>query len=325
MSQDAQAGAPRTAIGGHLRRVVAAGHFAVTAETTPPLTANAESVLDRAAPLRGSVDAVNVTDGAGARVYVSGLAAAAILARSGIEPVLQFTVRDRNRLALQGDLLGAAALGVPNILCLHGDDVAGGDEPDATMVHDLSSEGLIQLARTMRDGGRLPAGRNIDSPPRLWVGAADAPLDPAPDWKPERVAAKIAAGAEFFQTQFCFDADVVARYMTRLGDAGLLDHVRYLIGIGPLASARSARWMNENLWGVHVPDAVIARLEAAADPAEEGITLCVELIEALRQVPGVSGVHLMGPRTETRVADVVRRAALMEGRPAALRPPVHSA
>jgi methylenetetrahydrofolate reductase (NADPH) len=322
----AEAAADKSApAGARLRAVVEAGHFAATVETTPPLTGSAEAVLVRVAPLRGWADAINVTDGAGARVHVSALAAAAILVRAGIEPVLQFTVRDRNLLALQADLLGAAALGVPNMLALRGDDVAAGDSPDATMVEDVDSEGLIKLIRAMRDDGSLPSGRAIDSPPRLWIGAADAPFDPAPDWKPDRAAAKIAAGAQFFQTQFCFEPDVLGRYMARLGDAGLLERTKFIIGLGPLASARSARWMTENLWGVTVPEAVIARLDGAADPQEEGIDICVEMIAAIRGLPGVAGVHLMGPRTEARSAEVIRRAGILDDRPAALRPPASAA
>ncbi|MDP6952089.1 MAG: methylenetetrahydrofolate reductase, partial [Alphaproteobacteria bacterium] len=202
--------------GGALERLLRAGHFVVTSETTPPLSADPAALLAKVAPLKGVADAVNVTDGAGARSHLSSLATASLMAREGIEPVLQFTLRDRNRLALQNDLLGAAALGIPNVMCLHGDDVAGGDQPEAKMVHDLDSAGLIALACAMRDEGRLPSGREITTPPALLVGAADAPSDPGPDWSPAALDRKIDAGASFFPTQFCVDPAMLRRYMTRL-------------------------------------------------------------------------------------------------------------
>ena len=273
-----------------------AGRFVVTAEVAPPLAAGADSLLAVAAPLRGLADAVNVTDAAGARTAMSSLAAAAILQGAGFEAVMQITCRDRNRIGLAGDLLGAAALGVRNLLILHGDDPAQGDAPDAKPVYDLNSREVMSLARQMSRDGTLPSGRKIKSPPRFLVGAADSPHDPAPDWRPDALIAKHAAGAEFVQTQFCFDAAVARRYLARLGEYGLTGKLRFLIGVGPLASAASARWMNERLFGVTVPDAMIARLEGAEDQAAEGQRLCVELIEELRGIDGVAGVHIMAPR-----------------------------
>jgi methylenetetrahydrofolate reductase (NADPH) len=278
-----------------LQRRLAAGDFAVTAEVIPPLSADPGQLLARAAPLRDLVDAVNVTDGAGARVTMSSIAAAAILANAGIEPVLQITCRDRNRIALAGELIGAAAQGVRNILVLHGDDPSVGDEPEAKPVYDLDSKAVITLARHMRDQGTLPSGRAIVPPPSLFIGAADTPLDPPLGWRPEGLLAKAEAGADFVQTQFCFDLDVARRYAARLVDTGVTRRLHLLIGLGPIASARSARWMRENLLGVNVPDGVIERLERAADPATEGRRLCAELIEGLRETAGVSGVHLMAP------------------------------
>jgi methylenetetrahydrofolate reductase (NADPH) len=279
----------------NLQRRLAAGHFAVTAEVIPPLSADPAQLLARAAPLRDLVDAVNVTDGAGARVTLSSFAAAAILAKAGIEPVLQITCRDRNRIALAGELIGAAAQGVRNILALHGDDPAAGDEPEAKPVYDLDSKAVMTLARRMRDQGTLPSGRAIVPPPSLFIGAADTPLDPPPDWRPEGLIAKAEAGADFVQTQFCFDLGVARRYAARLVETGITERLHLLIGLGPIASARSARWMRDNLHGVSVPDGVIERLERAADPAAEGRRLCAELIEGLRETPGVSGAHLMAP------------------------------
>lgn len=278
-----------------LARALGAGDFVMTAEITPPLSADPQDLIDLAAPLAGQVHAVNITDAAGARATLSSLAAAAILRRTGHEPVLQVTCRDRNRIALAGDLIGAAAQGVRNLLILHGDGPENGDQPEATPVYDLDSRGVMELARGMRDAGRLPSGREIRSPPRFFIGAADTPFDPPPDWQPEGLLRKAEAGADFVQTQFCFDLGVARRYLERLADFGVTERLAILVGVGPLASARSARWMNENLFGVTVPEAVIARLEGATDQAAEGRRLCGELIEELRRIPGVSGVHIMAP------------------------------
>ena len=297
--------------GSNLQRRLAAGAFAVTAEVTPPLTADAGALSAKAAPLKGRVDAVNVTDAAGARAALGSFAAAAILARDGIDPVLQVTCRDRNRIALVGDLLGAAAQGVGNVLVLHGDDPAGGDQPDAKPVYDLDTTGLIGLIRRMRDDGVLPSGRAIEPAPGFFIGAADTPHDPAPDWRPTGLLAKLEAGVDFVQTQFCFDLEVARRYLARLSDAGIPERLKILIGIGPLASARSARWMNANLFGVSVPDAVIDRLEKAADAKAEGRRICIELMQGLQEVPGVAGVHIMAPNQSMEtVARVIDEAGL---------------
>ena len=281
--------------GGSLRALLAQGAFVVTAEVTPPLAADQGALLDRAAPLRGLADAVNVTDAAGARVALSSLASAAILARAGFEPILQMTCRDRNRIAIAGDLLGAAALGVTNLLLLHGDDPARGDLPEAKAVYDLDSRAVMSLARRMRDQGSLPSDRAIDRPPAFFIGGADTPFDPPPGWQPKGLAAKAEAGADFVQTQFCFDLEVARRYLGRLREAGLTERLHVILGVGPLASARSARWMTETLHGVTVPEAVIERLDRAADPAAEGRALCVELIQGLAEIEGAAGVHVMAP------------------------------
>ena len=300
---------------GGLESLLAAGHFVVTAELAPPLAADAGALLDRAAPLKGLADAVNVTDAAGARTAMSSLAAAAVLVQAGIEPVLQMTCRDRNRIALTGELMGAAMLGIPNILVLHGDDPKGGDQPEAKPVYDLDSRRLIALARQLRDEGTLPSGRSVASPPRLFIGGADTPLDPPPDWRPDGLTAKAEAGAHFIQTQFCFDLEVARRYMARLEDAGLTRRLKMILGIGPIASARSARWMDENLHGVSVPAAVIERLERAADPAAEGRKLCVELIQGLSEIPGVAGVHVMAPQQKpAAIAAVIEDSGVLKDR-----------
>jgi methylenetetrahydrofolate reductase (NADPH) len=300
---------------GGLEATLRRGDFAITAETTPPDSTDPADVLSRVVPLRPVVDAVNVTDGAGARAHMSALACATILARDGIEPVLQFTVRDRNRLALQGDLIGAAALGIPNILCLHGDDPRNGDQPDTKPVYDLDSRALIGVARSLCDGA-FPSGRPIASPPRLFIGAADAPREPDDDWTPHGLQAKIDAGADFFQTQYCFDMDSLRQYMARLCDHGIPEQAYILVGIGPLASARSARWMDENLFGVHIPEAMIKRLDGAADQRAEGRRICAELLQEIRSIEGVAGAHLMAPRQEQAIADVIEDSGILAERKA---------
>jgi methylenetetrahydrofolate reductase (NADPH) len=290
---------------GRLAAAFAAGRFALTAETTPTATADPTPLVERLKPLAGLADAVNVTDGATAKPHLSSLVLAGLMARAGIEPVLQFTTRDRNRIALQADLLGAAASGVPNILCLTGDDPKRGEEPEAKPVHDLNSVALIALARKLRDEARLNSGREIAVAPRYLIGAADAPIDPAKDWKPDALAAKVAAGADFVQTQYCFDLALLRRYLARLAEHGLPGRAKLLVGIGPIASGKQARWMNENLWGVSIPPALIARLDAATDQKAEGRRICVELMRELATMPGVAGCHLMAPRQEAEMAAAI--------------------
>lgn len=271
------------------------GQFVITAEIVPPLSAGSEHLLREAALLRDRVTAINVTDAAAGRTTMSSFAAAAILAANGYDPVLQITCRDRNRIALAGDLLGAAAQGIGNLLILHGDDPKGGDQPDAKPVFDLTSKDVMTLARTMRDEGVLPSGRKIDPPPGFYIGGADIPQDPGPNWSPAGLRGKMEAGANFIQTQFGFDLDVVRRYAARLNDEGITETLAVIIGVGPIRSAKSARWMNENLRGVHVPDAVIARLEGAENQAAEGQKIFAELIEGLREIRGIAGAHVMAP------------------------------
>ncbi len=302
---------------GRLEALLRRGAFVMTAETSPPDGANAAAVMARSGCLKGYADAVNVTDGAGANTHMSAMAAAAILAQHGIEPVLQFTVRDRNRLALQGDLIGAAALGIHNILCLHGDDPKNGDQPETKPVYDIDSRTLMSTARSLRENGRLPTGRVIDPAPRLFIGAADSPRDPKPDWKPTSLAAKLEAGADFIQTQYSFDLSMLRRYLDCLRDHGILERLYVLVGIGPIASAKSARWMNENLFGVHIPDAIVQRLEKSADKRAEGRRICVELLQQLAEMEGVAGAHLMAHRQEQAIAEAIAESGLLQKREAA--------
>ena len=289
-----------------LQQRIRDGKFVITAEIVPPLAASAEPLLAEAKLLGPRVDAINVTDAAAGRTTMSSFASAAILKANGYEPILQVTCRDRNRIALAGDLLGAAAQGIENMLLLRGDDPKGGDQPDATPVFDFETADLMKLAKDMRDDGVLPSGRKIDSPPKFFIGGADIPRVPDEKWSPEPLRKKIAGGANFFQTQFCFDLDVARQYFDRLAEEGITEQVGVIIGVGPIRSAKSARWMNENLFGVHVPEATIARLEGAKDQAAEGRAICVELIEGLRDMPGPAGAHLMAPAQGPQaIADVL--------------------
>ena len=297
-----------------LEKVLRANQFAMTAETSPPDAASADVVLDRVNCLKGVADAVNVTDGASARVHMSALATATIIARKGIDPVLQFTTRDRNRLALQGDALGASALGIHNILCLTGDKMSAGDQPDAAEVFDIDSGALMRNLRDMRDLGTYPSGREINPRPALFLGGAEVPCDPTPDWSPARILAKIDNGAQFFQTQYCFDLGIVERYCHRLNEEGITEKAYFLIGIGPLASAKSARWMDANLFGVDIPEAIIDRLEGAEDQKAEGRAICAELLQGFSEIKGCAGAHLMAPHQEAACAQVIEESGLLKQR-----------
>jgi methylenetetrahydrofolate reductase (NADPH) len=288
-----------------LARRLTAGQFVMTAEVVPPVSCDPADLLAQALPLRGLADAVNVTDGAGARAHMGATAAAALLVRAGIEPVLQLTCRDRNRIALQGELMGAAALGVRNLLLLRGDDPAAGDQPDAKPVFDLDSRALTETARAIRDDGKLPHGAEVAGRAAFFIGAADMPIDPPLGWQPDSLKAKVAAGTAFVQTQFCMDTGVVRRYAARLAEAGLAGRVFVLIGVNPLRSARSAAWMRKHLFGTIIPDAMVARMEAAGDPAAEGRRICIEVIEELATIPGIAGAHIMAPGNAAAIPDVI--------------------
>jgi methylenetetrahydrofolate reductase (NADH) len=288
------------------------GEFVVTAEITPPVSTDPAEFLRRALPLKGLATAVNVTDGAGAKVHLSSLAAAHFLVQSGIEPVFQMTCRDRNRLALQSDLLGAAALGVHNILVLAGDDPKAGDQPEAKAVFDVDSRGLIAMAEGMRRNGKLPSGTAIEGKLNIAIGAADMPVDPEPGWEPKGLAAKVAAGADFVQTQFCMDLGVVRRYAARVLECGI--KVPMLIGVAPIPSARSARWMREKLYGTRIPDEIIERLEKAADPKREGRQICVEVLRGLAGIPGVAGAHVMAPMNFAEIPAAIAESGVL-GKP----------
>jgi methylenetetrahydrofolate reductase (NADPH) len=285
-----------------------AKRFVITAEVTPPVTADRNEFLAKALPLKGLADAVNITDGAGARPHLGAVTAAAMLVEQGIESILQFTCRDRNRIALQSDLLSAAASGVHNLLMLRGDDPSAGDQPDAMPVFDLDPRTLLETARRLRDSGELPSGRKVGGRADFFLGGADNPIDPPPGWQPKGLRAKIDAGAQFVQTQFCMDAGVVRRYLARLAEHGLTERMSILIGIAPLRSAKSARWIKEKLFGAIIPDAVVTRMESALDPLAEGRRICLDLVHELADVPHVAGVHIMAPGNDAAVPEIIKAA-----------------
>ena len=280
--------------------------FVYTAETTPPDASDKETLLKNVMPLKGVADAINVTDSPGAKVHMSSLTASIILAQNDIDPILQLTVRDRNRLALQGDLVGASALGVNNILCLGGDDPKNGDQPETKIVNDINSLTLVSTANMMRKEKKFPSGRTIDPSPKLFIGGAEVPTQGKPN--PDKILNKINSGVDFFQTQYVFDSKVLSEYMKVLDDKGILEKTNFIIGIGPFASAKSAKWMNENLFGVDVPDQIIKRLEGAKDQKEESKIICIELIEEFRNIKGVKGVHLMGHKKEVVISEIIKES-----------------
>ena len=282
--------------------------FVMTAELAPPVSCDPRELLAKAAGLKGLADAVNVTDGAGARAHMSALAAASLLIGAGIEPILQITCRDKNRIALQSEMMGAAALGIRNLLLLTGDDPKAGDQPDTKPVFDIDSKTLIETARRLRDDGSLPTGRKVGGKAAFFIGAADLPIDPPPGWRPDGLLAKVKSGAQFTQTQFCMDAAIVRRYVGALEQAGITKQLAILVGVNPLRSAKSAHWMKSHLYGTIIPDALIERMEKSADPAREGVRICVDLIEELAKIPGVAGAHIMAPGNDAAIPEVIAAA-----------------
>lgn len=280
---------------GDFERALRRGQFVITAEIVPPLSFARGDLLARAEPLKGLADAVNVTDGAGARAHMDPVTAAAILKTDGIEPILQLTCRDRNRIALQGALLAAATSGVRNLLLMRGDNPEAGDQPDAKGVFDLDTRGLIETASLMSRRGELPSGRKISGDAKFFIGCADTPVDPQADWSPKSLQAKIAAGSNFAQTQICMDAGVIRRYAARLMDAGVTRDFFLLIGVALMRSAGAAQWIRNHLPGAMVPDAALKRLQQASDQAAEGRRIALELIQDISAIPGVAGVHVMAP------------------------------
>ncbi|MBA2492711.1 MAG: methylenetetrahydrofolate reductase [Gammaproteobacteria bacterium] len=299
---------------GRLERVLRAGNFAVTAELSPPDSADPEEVYARARVFDGFVDAMNATDGAGANCHMSSVGVCALLSRVGYSTVLQVSCRDRNRIAIQGDVLGAAAMGVASILCLTGDGVQAGDEPEAKPVFDFDSVSLLRAVRIMRDESRLLTGRKLATPPRVFIGAAANPFVPPHDYQVLKLNKKIAAGAQFIQTQYCFDAPRLNEFMREVRALDLHKQVFILVGVGVLSSAQAARWIRNHVPGVHIPDAVIERLERASNPQDEGKQISIEIIREIRDIEGVAGIHVMAYHQEHTIAEIIERTDVLEGR-----------
>lgn len=304
--------------GSRLERVLRSGRFAVTAELNPPDSADPQTVYDAALVLSSVCDGINATDASGANCHMSSLAICALMVRANYEPIFQISCRDRNRIAIQGDILGASAMGVRNLLCLTGDDVTVGDQPQARRVFDFDNLQLLRTARMMRDDGMFLSGRKISTRPRLFLGAAANPFVPPYDWRPLRLAKKVAAGANFIQTQYCFDIPRLHTFMSRLRDLGLVGGqtppaVYILVGVGPLRSEKAAEFMLKKVPGVVIPDHIIRRL-AQTPPQlkrQEGKRICVELIQQIREIEGVHGVHVMAYRQEELVAEIIEEAGLL--------------
>ncbi|BAL27048.1 methylenetetrahydrofolate reductase [Azoarcus sp. KH32C] len=299
---------------GRLERVLRAGSFAVTTELEPPDSADPEEVYRRARVFDGYVDAINATDGSGANCHMSSVAVCALLTRIGYAPVMQISCRDKNRIAIQGDILGGAAMGVCNVMCLSGDGVQSGDHPQAKPVFDLDCMSLLEIGRKMRDEHQFQSGRKLAYAPRVFLGAAENPFVQPYEWRPHRLAKKVAAGAQFIQTQYCYDVPRLRVFMRHARDLGLLDKVFVLVGVGPLRSAKAAEWMRTNVPGIHIPDSVIKRMAGAENQAQEGRRLCVDLIQEIREIEGVSGVHLMAYRQEESVPEIIERSGVLAGR-----------
>lgn len=314
-------GAPLPLLPGHssrgrLERVLRSGKFAVTAELNPPDSADPREVYERALVLSEVCDAINATDASGANTHMSSVGICSLLTRAGYAVVMQISCRDRNRIAIQGDVLGAAAMGVQNILCLTGDGVQAGDQPGAKPVFDLDSTSLLETIRTMRDQSKFLSGRKITVPPAVFIGAAANPFVPPYDYRALHMGKKIAAGAQFIQTQYCYDVPRLREFMARVRDLGLAEKCFILVGVGPLASAKGARWMRSNVPGIHIPDEVINRLEGAENQKREGKNLCIDLIQEIREIPGVSGVHVMAYRQEELVSEIITASGIMRNRQA---------
>jgi len=302
--------------GSRLERVLRSGRFAVTAELNAPDSADPNDVYKNALVLAEVCDAINATDGSGANCHMSSMGCCALLTRAGYEAVLQISCRDRNRIAIQGDILGAAAMGVKNILCLTGDDVSNGDQPQAKRVFDFDSIQLLRVARIMRDQGVFLSGRKLTTPPKLFLGAAENPFVPPLDWRPLRLGKKVEAGADFIQTQYCFDVPRMQQFMQRVRDLGLHERVFILAGVGPIRNEKVAEFMRTKVPGVWIPDAIVDRLTKTPkeQKVEEGMRICIEIIQQVREIEGVHGVHVMAYRQEEMVAEIIKRAGLLPRR-----------
>jgi methylenetetrahydrofolate reductase (NADPH) len=302
--------------GSTLEKVLEAGHFAFTGELGPPRGADPQEVRDKAAHLVGRVDAVNITDNQTAMVRMSSWAASLLAVEAGLEPNYQMVVRDRNRLAMQADVLGAAALGIRNMLCLSGDHQVFGDHPHAKGVYDIDSIQLIRMVRSMRDESRFESGEEIHGSPKLFIGAASNPFAEPYEWRLHRLAKKVEAGADFIQTQCIYNMDRFREFVKRARDMGLLEKVYLLAGVTPMKSIGMARYMQKKVPGMDVPEELITRLKGAkgkgkGSVAKEGIKIAVEQIQEFKELDGVAGVHLMAIEWEHKVPEIAEAAGVL--------------
>ncbi len=299
--------------GSNLEKVLKAGHFAFTGECGPPKGANVEHLNEKMEPLRGMVDAINVTDNQTAVVRMSSAAASTLMVQAGLEPNFQMVCRDRNRLAMQADILGVYALGIRNMLCLSGDHQMAGNHPESKNVFDIDSMQLIAMVRKMRDEGKFLNGEDIDVPPKLFIGAASNPFGDPVDFRVYRLANKIAAGADFIQTQCIYNMARFREFMKRAVDMGLTEKCYILAGVTPLKSAGMAKYMAKSVPGMDVPEDLIKRIQGAGKGkmAEEGIKFAIEQIEEFKEMKGVAGVHLMAIEWEHRVPEIAERAKVL--------------
>ena len=279
--------------------------FVFTAETSPPDSTVRSEITDRVLCLKDLADAINVTDGASAKSHLSSLVVSSIIKDIEIEPILQLTTRDRNRIAIQSDLLGAWTLNIQNILCIYGDQVETGDQPETKEVRDLNTISLLKTAHDIKINQSYPSGRKIDDAPNFFIGGADTPFEVKDDFDAANLVKKINSGVEFFQTQYAFDEMILKNYMLKLNKLGVTDKAYFIIGLGVIKSAKSARWMNKNLFGINIPEQIINRIENSNNEKLEGIKICVELIERYKLINGVSGIHLMGYKQEQDIASVI--------------------
>jgi len=293
-----------------LEKILNSGDFAITAEIPPPVSAGPLELESKIDLLKGSVHAINLTDNAGANAHMSSLAAASIVLNKDIDPIYQITCRDRNRLAIQSDLMGASALGIRNVLALGGDPIKSGNQPDAKAVFDVNSKTVLNILNDMNKKGTTMGGRELATKAAFFPGAAAIVHDPIENWKPAALEAKADGGAKFIQTQFCYDSDLLKKYMKYIVDSGLSEKLYFLVGIGPIKSEKSAKWIQDKLFGTVIPEALINRMGQTKDPIQEGINICAELIDEFTQIPGVNGVHLMAPRNLTAIAPTVARTGI---------------
>jgi len=299
--------------GSNLEKVLRAGHFAFTGECGPPKGANVEHLKEKMSPLRDVVDAINVTDNQTAVVRMSSKAASALMVQAGLEPNFQMVCRDRNRIAMQSDILGIHALGIRNMLCLSGDHQTFGNHPEAKNVYDLDSMQLIALVKKMRDEGKFLNGEDIDGAPKLFIGAAANPFADPTEFRVYRMATKIDAGADFIQTQCIYNMPRFREFMKRAVDMGLTEKCYILAGVTPMKSAGMAKYMAKSVPGMDVPEDVIKRIEAAGKGkmAEEGIKFAIEQIQEFKEMKGVAGVHLMAIEWEHKVPEIAERAGML--------------